>query len=302
MTYEEPKRICALASHVPSFIQERKFLRGVTASTLAWYESSFKAFGPVVEREYASIGAFKAAVVARIEQLHCVGRGNKAVSINTYLRCFKAFLNWCHQERILAEPIKLSWLKEEQNVLVTLNTLQIQRVLKCNPRTASGQRTHVLACVLLDTGLRITEAVSLTRSDVDFENLLLKVHGKGQKERIVPMSFELRKLLFRWVAKLPAHFEHEFSTRDGASLTTRLVLVNFKTLGKRAGIVGVRMSPHTLRHTFAVSYLRAGGNLFYLSKILGHTSITTTQRYLQSLGVEDLQAVHNKLSILSRTS
>jgi integrase/recombinase XerD len=201
----------------------------------------------------------------------------------------------------LSEPIKLSWLKEEQNVLVTLNATQIERVLKGNPRSASGQRTHVLACMLLDTGLRITEAVSLTRRDVDLDNLLLKVRGKGQKERIVPMSFELRKLLFRWLAKLPAHYERVFPTRDGATLRSRLVLVNFKTLGKCAGIVGVRMSPHTLRHTFAVSYLRAGGNLFYLSKILGHTSITTTQRYLQSLGIEDLQAVHNRLSLLSRT-
>jgi site-specific recombinase XerD len=71
-------------------------------------------------------------------------------------------------------------------------------------------------------------------------------------------------------------------------------------LGKALSIEGIRMSPHTLRHTFAVSYLRAGGNLFYLSRILGHTSIETTQRYLKSLGIADLQAVHSKLSLLSR--
>ena len=60
------------------------------------------------------------------------------------------------------------------------------------------------------------------------------------------------------------------------------------------------MSFHTFRHTFAVSYLRAGGNLFYLSRILGHSSVTTTEKYLQSLGVEDLQAVHDRLSLLTR--
>ena len=73
-----------------------------------------------------------------------------------------------------------------------------------------------------------------------------------------------------------------------------------KQLSKKINITGIRFSPHTLRHTFAVNYLRRGGNLFYLSKILGHSSVTTTQKYLQSLGIEDLQAAHNKLSLLGR--
>jgi site-specific recombinase XerD len=67
----------------------------------------------------------------------------------------------------------------------------------------------------------------------------------------------------------------------------------------KLSITGVRFSPHTLRHTFAVQYLRAGGNLFYLSKILGHSSVTTTQKYLQSVGVDDLKMVHDRLSPLA---
>jgi site-specific recombinase XerD len=74
---------------------------------------------------------------------------------------------------------------------------------------------------------------------------------------------------------------------------------DLKKIGKRLSIVGVRFSPHTFRHTFAISYLRAGGNLFYLSRILGHTSVKTTERYLQSVRVDDLQAVHDRLSPLT---
>jgi integrase/recombinase XerD len=66
------------------------------------------------------------------------------------------------------------------------------------------------------------------------------------------------------------------------------------------GVSDVRCSFHTLRHTFAVNYLRKGGNLYYLQRILGHSSITTTERYLRSLGIEDLQKVHDGLSLLSR--
>ena len=74
---------------------------------------------------------------------------------------------------------------------------------------------------------------------------------------------------------------------------------DFKAIGEQLGMTGVRISPHTLRHTFAVSYLRNGGNLFYLSRVLGHSSVTTTQKYLQSVNVDDLQAVHDRLSPLT---
>lgn len=73
-----------------------------------------------------------------------------------------------------------------------------------------------------------------------------------------------------------------------------------KLMCKRLGMAAVRCSPHTFRHTFAVNYLRAGGNLFYLSRILGHSSVTITEKNLQSLGVEDLTAVHDKLSLLAQ--
>ena len=100
--------------------------------------------------------------------------------------------------------------------------------------------------------------------------MCIRVLGKGNKQRLVPMSFELRKLLFRWVQRCPREFV--FGTRTGSKLTVRNFQRDFKLMCGKLAITGVRCSPHTLRHTFAVSYLRAGGNLFYLSKILGHTS------------------------------
>jgi site-specific recombinase XerD len=225
------------------------------------------------------------------------GRGNKAVSINTYLRCLKAFLKWAYEEGVIREPVKLSWLKEEQKVLATLSEAHVRALLGWKPANAAGTRLHCLICLLLDTGLRISEAISLTKEDVDFENLVLKVRGKGMKHRLVPFSRELRRLLWRHVQRTDHLI---YATRNKTRLSSRDVLRDMKKIGGQLGIIGVRLSPHTLRHTFAVSYLRAGGNLFYLSRILGHSSIETTQRYLQSLGVQDIQAVHDKLSLLSK--
>jgi integrase/recombinase XerD len=115
----------------------------------------------------------------------------------------------------------------------------------------------------------------------------------------VPISTDMRKVLYRYAAKHSGPGRLLFGTRNNTLVTVRNFERDFKAIGAKLGITGVRFSPHTLRHTFAVSYLRAGGNLFYLSKILGHSSVTTTQKYLQSVGVDDLQAVHDRLSPLS---
>jgi integrase len=115
---------------------------------------------------------------------------------------------------------------------------------------------------------------------------------------MVPISLELRKVLFRWLAR--HGYQLVFPTKHGTLLDKRNLLDGLKTTGERLGVIGVRVSFHTFRHTFAVSYLRAGGNLYYLARVLGHSSVKTTERYLESLGVEDLQAVHDKLSLLTR--
>jgi site-specific recombinase XerD len=120
------------------------------------------------------------------------------------------------------------------------------------------------------------------------------VQGKGKKQRLVPMSVELRKAMSKRIAK----HDHTlvFCTRDGGRLSQRDVPHDLRRMCQALGITGVRCSLHTLRHSFAVNYLRAGGNLYYLQRIMGHSSITTAERYLKSLGVEDLQAIHDRLS------
>jgi integrase/recombinase XerD len=109
----------------------------------------------------------------------------------------------------------------------------------------------------------------------------------------------MRKVLHPWASKRSGPGRLLFGTRRNTVVTVRNFERDFKLIGRKLGIAGVRFSPHTLRHTFAVSYLRDGGNLFYLSRLLGHSSVTTTQKYLQSVNVDDLQALHDRLSPLS---
>ena len=279
MTYENSEPIRAL---VQQFISERKYLLNVTPKTIIWYGCGFKAFAGAVD----SLEAAK----QRVGELR--ERGISSITVNSYLRCINAFWKW------QGKDWKIRRLKEEQQILATFNPEHVHRLVHWKPVGRNQTRAHTIAMVALDTGMRISELLSLTRQDVDLDNLVLLVHGKGNKQRLVPVSIELRKTLYRHLAK----HQHArlFTTRSGTPLTVRNSERDFKVMCGQAGIVGVRASWHTLRHSFAVNYLRKGGNLYYLQRILGHSSISTTERYLRSLGIADLQRVHDALSLLSK--
>jgi integrase/recombinase XerD len=273
------------------FIKSRQYLKNVSPKTVAWYRDSFGAFKRFHPSDECSKQSLAVFVVALRES------GVSPISCNTYCRAINAYLHWLQQEGYVSDVLRIPPMKTERKVLATFNRQQVDAFLRFKPKTFSGFRMHALTTLLLDTGLRIEEALGLLRSQLDLENLLVTVKGKGEKHRIVPMSFELRKVLFRWLAK--HRFPLVFPSIQGGRQYQRNMLRDLKALGKKLGVTGVRVSFHTFRHTFAVNYLRAGGNLFYLSKILGHASVTTTERYLQSLGVDDLQAVHDRLSLLT---
>jgi integrase/recombinase XerD len=273
------------------FIQERTYFKNVTSKTIDWYRQSFHAFDGAMDSR-ASIGD-------RIGKLRT--SGVSAISVNTYLRAVNAFLRWSHTEGHSPELIRIPKLKEEDKILATLTPEHVQRLIGFRPRGKYKQRIHPLACLLLDTGLRIDEALSLPRDNVDFDNLLLHVHGKGRKDRVVPMSGEMRKLLWRWPqAKGDDNSAARvFATRDGRKLGRRNMLRHFKILGARLRITGVRFSFHTVRHTFAVNYIRNGGDVFRLQRVLGHSTLEMTRKDV-NLQTSDLQAVHERLSLLAR--
>jgi integrase/recombinase XerD len=193
--------------------------------------------------------------------------------------------------------VRLPKLKEEQKVLATFTPQHVAALTHHRPKGRNAARAWMISMVMLDSGLRVSEALGTRRQDLDFENLVIRVRGKGGKERLLPMSVELRRHLWRYVRERDGFV---FATRTGTAVTVRNFQRDLAALCVTLSITGVRTSPHTLRHTFAACYLRNGGNLYYLSKILWHTSVKTTERYLQSLGVEDLQAVHDKLSLLTK--
>jgi integrase/recombinase XerD len=271
------------------FMQDRLYNKGVSPETVRYYRWVRRAWEPILT------APTKAGMIARKAAL--LASGVSPISVNTYLRGFKAYVRWMHQEGHLRELFKVDFLRTETKILATLTADHVRRIITYRPSRRNDRRAHQVALVLLDTGMRIGECLRLRRSDVALENMLLRVKGKGARHRLVPFSTECRKVLFRAIQR-KQDADLVFATRTGTAMSRTNMDRDFHKLGRALAIEGVRMSPHTMRHTFAVNFLTSGGDIYLLARILGHTSVKTTEVYLRSLGVEVLQAAQARTSLL----
>jgi site-specific recombinase XerD len=276
-----------------AFVQERRFLVNVTPATLEWYAYSWRAFAPHLPAELGELteARLKAATVA------LASNGLAAISVNTHARCLNAFFAWLHAEGHTAARLRIARLKEPALRPATLRPQDIKALLRWTPKSPSARRLQVLLLVILDCGLRISEALGLERSAIDWDQSTLTVLGKGRKQRTVPLSREMRRRL--WVYLKTHDHERVFPTRDGRALSPRNVQHGMGRAREALGIPpATKFSPHVLRHTFATSYLRNGGDVFRLQRILGHSTLEMTRRYV-SLQTADLTRVHDRFSPLS---
>lgn len=183
----------------------------------------------------------------------------------------------------------------------TLSDDQVQRLLAViDTRRMNGFRDLCILLLLLDTGIRLSELVNLQLPNVELERGEIKVRGKGDKERIVPIGANVQKALWKYARRFrpqPAHsnVKNLFLSARGYGLSGSRVYHMIRGYGDKAALQGVRCSPHTFRHTFAKNFLLNGGDLFTLQKILGHSSLDVVRLYV-NLATEDVKIQHRKYS------
>lgn len=272
-----------------SFIREKQYISNCTPCTIKFFRQSYKTFRRIVTEDEITRQTTTDFVILAREQGMSVG------CLNSYIKGINSFLEWLHTNEITKERLKIKLLKQETKVLRSFTDEELRRILNFKLKTFSERRIHALTLTLIDTGGRIDEFLSLTRRQIDFESLLIKVKGKGNKERLIPMSLELRRVLFRY---LKAHdFDFVFPAKNGVKMNYQNSYRDFTNLQKRLGIVSIGF--HDLRRTFAKSYLRHGGNLLYLKAVLGHARLETTERYVE-VEEDALQQTHARTSPLAR--
>jgi len=161
----------------------------------------------------------------------------------------------------------------------------------CDNKRPTALRDRAIVILLLDTGIRASELCDLTLADADLTNHRIVVIGKGRKQRHIPISPRTEQAIWRYLTtrddKKPT--ASLFTTSTGRALNRFNLWRLLKLAGERAGVDGAH--PHRFRHTFAITFLRNGGNVFALQRILGHESLSMVNKYL-AIAQTDLEQAH----------
>jgi site-specific recombinase XerD len=235
------------------------------------------------------------------------GQPLSGYTIHGYAQVIKGFLTWCADEDLLDAKIvrKISMPKVEQKILATYTEEQVAALFAVCQQAREGwigTRDTAILNVLLDTGIRASELCDLTLDRVYFEgeDPHLRINGKGRKQREVGLGRKSRQALHRYLYRLRQAVPtepHVFVSFKETLFTPKGLDDLLYRLRDRAGITGVRCSAHTFRHTYAVTYLKQGGDIYRLSRLLGHTSVTVTENHLKAFRAKDAR---NGQSVLDR--
>ncbi len=260
-----------------------------TEATKGWYEQNlvkFQKFAgdvnieditPLLLRRYAKeqISVCKSQTTAH----HAV-------------RCILALLKWCEKEGYI-NPIayRIEVPKEENTVILAFTEHDKNRLYElCADAETSWltARNKAIIATLLECGLRANEVVSLQLDDVTLgANAMMVVNGKGRKQRFVPVATHAARLIHQYITgfRQPTDCQYIWMSKKSDNLTKTGLTRMFQHFADAGGLSpNVRVSPHTSRHTFAQDFIKKNnGDVYRLSKILGHTSVVITEGYLRSL-------------------
>jgi integrase/recombinase XerD len=228
-------------------------------------------------------------------------------SVHWYAVSIKTFLNWCSRDEEFEDLVSGKTLarvqipKIEQTIIEVFTPEQLQALLHATERQLYSQRDKAIVSVLIDTGIRAAELCGLLLKNVwlDTDDSSIRVLGKGRKEREVPLGRAARIALRRYITRYrhpkDQAEQHVFIARGGTPLTEHGLLQVIEQLGERTRIRDVRVSPHTFRHTFAVQFLLNGGDIYKLSRLMGHTSVKITERYLQAVNAKQARSSNHSV-------
>lgn len=233
-------------------------------------------------------------------------------SLLNYYIGLSALWTWLVREGFVTENIvrRLTPPKAEKKEVVPLTESEIKAIMSALNRSkvyvrqgtsvdhalGSMERNRAIILLMLDTGLRASELCDLKIEDVDNRNHRIFVRqGKGMKERMLPFSPRTGQMIWRYLAarKDAQPGDPLFVSKLNRSMTRTKLAEMFANIGRRAGVP--HFHPHRLRHTFAIQYLRNGGNAYTLQAMLGHSSLDMVKHYLR-LAQTDVDTAHRRAS------
>ena len=284
-------------NHIDAFIDALWLEDGLSKNTLEAYRRDLTQFAQFLASSNLSLdNALALNINAYFSEKHS---STKATSANRRLTVFKRYYRWLLRERkINADPtLKLQAAKQALRVPKTMTETQVEALLAApNTDTPLGLRDRTMLELMYASGLRVSELVSLKIIHLSMNEGVLRVFGKGNKERIVPFG-EVARL---WIERYLSNSRSEilagkqtpdlFVTHLGSGMTRVMFWMIVKKHAFTAQIT-TALSPHTLRHAFATHLLNHGADLRAVQLLLGHSDISTTTIYTH-VARERLKTIH----------
>ncbi len=243
--------------------------------------------------------------IRRVGQLEISPRSLSSKTCKNAWGALSVFWRWASKEFGIDNPFEVAPVKHHSKPIQPFSREEVQHLLRTCEETEAGakrptlKRDRAIILTLLDTGIRVSELTGADIGDLDLEAGRLLVTGKGSKSRYVYLGRLSKKAIWRYLAerfpnKEPPSDEPLFVHMNGIHRLTRHgVRSQLRALGQRAGIKGVY--PHRFRHTFAIEFVRNGGDIFTLQQLLGHSSLDMVRRYV-ALAEMDMEGAHRRAS------
>jgi len=281
------------------FLAHVRVEKGLSANSVEAYGRDLRRYlGFLSERGLSSWPEVRRAdLQAHLAWL--VSHGISARSQARALSAIRALHRLLAAERIAAEDPsdEIEAPRPARRLPELLSVDEVERLLAApRPRTAAGARDKAMLELLYATGLRVSELCNARIEDFDARNHKIKVMGKGSKERVVHLDTRTTQAIWHYLTTREAADPDDplFSNyKNNEFLTRRNLLTVLHRIGETAGVPNVH--PHRFRHTFAINFLRNGGNIYALQEMLGHASLEMCKHYLM-IAQADTEAAHRKAS------
>lgn len=279
-------------NHLESFVNFLQFEKRTSEHTILAYHTDLLQFESYLNQdEQEQIIASCSYQDIRSWLIHLIDGGTSPRSVNRKIATLSTFFKFLLKKGIVevSPADKLQALKTQKNLPVFVKETELEVLLNQTefPTTYEGQRDQLVLELLYGTGIRLTELINLRYHDIDFGKKVIVVLGKRNKQRIIPLTGSLLKLLQHYFDQFPIH-ANDFVIRTSKGKQAYAMLI-YRTVNHylSVGTSADKKSPHVLRHTFATHLLENGAELNAIKDLLGHASLAATQVY-----------THNSLSRL----
>ena len=276
-----------LTTYFKDFENFLKLERNLSVNTIKSYRSDLKKLEFYLSKTSAKKLSFIGPEIVR-EFLYEQSKRVSAKTQGRIISTLKTFFNFLVLEKLINDsPIEnIDYPKIDSKIPLVLTTDEIDKLISCAFSKKFGLRNQTIIEIMYSCGLRVSELTEMKISNIFFDESLIKILGKGNKERFIPLSSTAKKLLYNYITYNRKNLSQDKQSIDIVFLNnrgkklTRVMVYNIINDAALEAKINKKISPHTLRHSFATHLIENGADIISIQKMMGHENVVTTEKYL----------------------